>query len=97
MSAQFTNWLTRWPVWLYLVARESPEMAEYAAMKSALLCSLGTTALLLPLIGCFVVESYYAMIGIAVGILLYLVIGLFAFFTSPITNAPIHWSRNGGW
>lgn len=92
------NWLTRWPVWLYLVARDVPDMAEYAAMKFALLCSLGTTALLLPLIFCVVIESTSVMLtALGCGILAYLAIGLLAFFTSPNTNAPVHWSQNGPW
>ena len=92
------NWLTRWPVWLYLLARDLPDMAEYAAMKFALLCSLGTTALLLPLVGCLVVESHYIkLVSLGVGALVYLAIGLLAFFTSPNTNAPVHWSQNGPW
>lgn len=91
------DWLVRWSCWLYLVARESPDLAPDAAIKSALFCSLGTTALILPLLGCLVTPPYYALLGIVIGVFAYLAIGLVAFFTSPITNAPIHWTKNGAW
>ncbi len=93
------NWFGRWMRWLYLVAKDLPEMAEGAAMMGCLWCTFGSVALVSPPLAFLAVEAYGLPLILAslAGFGVYLAVGLIAFFHSPLTNIPIHWTKNGGW
>jgi uncharacterized membrane protein HdeD (DUF308 family) len=93
------KWLLRLPFWLLLILREMGDMGEDATNDYVLFLTLGTTCFAAMAIGTVTFERLGTALApwLIVPGAIYLLLGIVLFFRHPLTNASIHWTRNGAW
>ena len=92
------NWLKRWVIWMWLIARDLPEMGDQAAFMYNIWLALTSVMLIIAVVGPFMVQDIaLLLISVPVALLVYFLVGLMVYFSNPNTNANVPWHKNGAW